>query len=213
MLRKLVSLGLLLCAPALWAGEIDGPEQVDPYKLIDCKVSGNWEAAIWEIEGPHSADMRTSENGMVVTWVAPPGKYTVRCVLVHFEQKRLAQEKLNVTIGDPSPNPPPPPPPPPPPEPGKRWVILIEESSERTTELASVLADQNNLWRNYLKSSGHRFRAWDKDVVPADGRRWLLECEKIPTLFIADENGTILYEGDPPKTSQGMLDLIKEHGG
>jgi len=203
-----------LCFSALLAvglaGDIVGPDKVEPYRLIDCEVSGDWEAAIWEIEGPFQADMRTSQNGMTVTWVAPPGKYTVRCVLVHFEQKKLSQDKLVVTIGDPEPNPPPPPPPP---VPGKRWVILIEETSERTPQLASVLVDAKNAWRPYLKDKGHQFRAWDKDVVPPDGARWLLECESVPTLFIADENGTVLFKGPPPETSAAMLALVKEHGG
>jgi hypothetical protein len=203
---------LLVCTP-LWAGEIVGPDKIDPYKLIDCSVSGEWEAAIWEIEGPHAADMRPSENGMKVTWVAPPGKYTVRCVLVHFEKKKLSQEKLEVVIGTPEPEPDPNPIPPPPPVPGKRWIILIEETSERTPQLASVLTDARNVWRPYLKTQGHYFRAWDRDNVPPDGVTWLAECESVPTLFISDEEGNVSYKGPPPSTPQAMLDLIKEHGG
>jgi len=208
-----VSAAILALGPLLWAGEIVGPEQVDPYKLIDCSVSGDWEAAIWEIEGPHAADMRTGENGMKVTWVAPPGKYIVRCVLVHFENKRLSQEKLEVVIGTPEPEPDPNPIPPPPPEPGKRWVIVIEESSERTPQFASVVVDARNVWRGYVKSSGHQFRLWDKDVVPADGVSYRERCKTFPTMFIADTEGTILYEGEPPTSSAQMLALIKEYGG
>jgi len=205
------SLAILALGSLLWAGEIVGPERVESYKLIDCEVSGDWEAAIWEIEGPHAADIRTAENGMKVTWVAPPGTYTVRCVLVHFENKRLAQEKLEVVIGTPDPDPDPIPPPPP--EPGKRWIIIIEESSERTPQFASMLVDAQNVWRGYVKSSGHQFRLWDKDVVPRDGASWRDKAQGVPTLFIADTDGRILYQGDPPTSSAQMLALIKEYGG
>lgn len=210
-MRRLVFAAAIFWSLPIFAGDIVGPEKVDPYKLIDCSVTGNWEAAIWEIEGPYTADMRTSQNGMVVTWVAPPGRYTVRCVLVHFELKKLAQEKLVVTIGVPEPDPNPIPPPPP--VPGKRWVIIIEESSQRSPQFASVLVDAQNVWRPYVESKGHKFRLWDKDFVPPDGASWLLECEKVPTMFIADEKGTILFEGTTPNSAAEMLALIKEYGG
>jgi len=112
------------------------------------------------------------------------------------------QASLEVTCGPPTP----------PPSPGKRWVILIEESSERTAAMAWVMT--SSIIRDYLVSKGHAWRAWDKDHVPADGVPYFRACEgKTPILFIVTAGGSILYRGPPPLDPESFVALVKQYGG
>lgn len=127
--------------------------------------------------------------------------------------KFAQQTSLEVTIGPfPDPGPDPEPDPKPDPTPGKRWVILIEESSERTPQLAWVMT--SSISRDYLAKQGHEWRAWDRDHVPEDGAPYLrLADGKAPTLFIVTAGGSILYRGPPPADPESLVALVKKHGG
>lgn len=193
MLVAVVAALCVLVGSALPA-EIAGPTQVEPYKLIDHKLSGSWESAIWEVEPSAGVDLRTTDNGKAVLWVAPPGRYTLRVVLVDFTRKKLAQDKLAVAIGNPQPGPGPTP------EPGPigklTWVLVVEETSATTREQSAWIHEP--AWRQQCASRGISYRVLDPDqraLVPPAFARWIdVAGAKLPAVVLVDDAGQYRVE-------------------
>lgn len=200
---------------------IDGPERIDAYKIVEMKVSGQWEAGGWRIRdvtvgrSPLNADKRVIDALGTCLWTAPPGSYDCEATLVNFTAKQFFQSAKIVTVeGEgPNPNPQPSPQPQPQPTPGKLWgCLIIEESANRTPAQAAVYTSQSV--RKLLQSKGLEFRLVDKDVAsPANLASWAARAgTDLPKLFIVPmnpENGKPLpYEGKLPADEKAMLDLI-----
>jgi len=190
---------------------IDAPAQVQPYRFVDVKVLGEFESAIFTVEPETGVDQRVSADGRVLTFVAPPGAYTVRVVAVSFSAKKLAQGKAVVTIGEapvppgPTPPTPPTPEPPKPPTPKVLWAIVVEETSERTKEQAAVLLSPKV--EAAFKATGGKLQiidGWDasgkrRDVGPLKLYVDRSEALKIrPLLVIVGPDGTVYHEGALP---------------
>jgi hypothetical protein len=149
-----VFLAATLAAIAVLAGEpstlIDAPDQVAPYKLVDAKINGDWESAIWELAPEGKADLRIAADGKSLIFVAPPGDYTLRAVVVNFTAKKLAQGKRAITIGDPKPPTPPEPPEPPlPPSPAAAAKQLAIDAAKKLPQGAELVADAAKLAQIY----------------------------------------------------------------
>jgi len=200
---------------------IDAPAQVAPYKLVDAKLSGEWESAIWSIEPEAAVDSRVSADGKLFTFVAPPGQYVIRNLAVNFTKKLVAQGKAVVTIGDAAPVPPGPTPPGPTPEPPKPvptalFGIVVEETKDRTPAQAALILSAEV--EAAFKQAGGQWRTidpWDntgkrKDLGAALNKYSARADElKIrPALFIAAPNGTVYYEGKLPATVAETLALV-----
>jgi len=117
----------------------------------------------------------------------------------------------------PSPQPTPVPPTPPPPEP--MWgALIIEESSQRTPQLAAILTNQEV--RKHFTDGKLAFRVADPDEVdaagktPADLAPWIAKAKTagLPRLFLLGTKGGELYAGPVPATAAALLNLVKSPG-
>ena len=95
----------------------------------------------------------------------------------------------------------------PPPTPGKRKVIILEESQDRTPAQAKIILSSK--LRKYLESKKHQFRVTDVDNVP----RGNVPRSPLPLLIIEDGGGNPIYSGALPKTVEDTIETIKAHGG
>ena len=220
------------------AVELDGPEQVEPGERFDVSAEGltipltafakaappqmEWRVLCGEATIRPRLELRVDMVDGKPIWAASPyatvtaskpGAIAVVLFVVQDGVGYLAS--LEVRVG---PFPDPDPDPTPEPEPGKRWVILIEETSERHLHpaVASLLVDSR--FQHYLTANGHRLRAWDRDLAQADNaplnaKGWIARAgDNLPRLFITSETGRILYEGPPPTASEAV-EFLKQHGG
>ena len=163
---------------------------------------------------------------------APKGNATISCewYVVDFD-KRLVESKfesVSFAVGDvPQPIPPKPPDPPPGPLPGKRAILLIEESSERTPEMANLLVSlRTGQAAKYFSSKGHSLVVLDKDSVGPDKlpsqviKAWepYFRDLKLPALIITDYDRTVppIYRGSVNPLVDGpdaIVNLVKKAGG
>lgn len=122
-----------------------------------------------------------------------------------------------VVVGGADPGPPPVPPAPDPkpkPDPapvpaGPLWLIVVEETSDRTPETAAVLGD-SGYWLG-LRAKGHKFRFYDKDSADATGKGYAKAVGDValPALLILGADGAVVGKPVPlPKTTAGIDALI-----
>lgn len=174
---------------------------------------------------PFAVDGESTINRATVT-VDAAGKATLR--VLYVKGQSIAELTYTLTRdGEPEPGPDPQPDPKPEPEPEPTppenlWAIIVEESLDRTPELAAVYASPKVRdlfeWR--------RFRVVDKDgPVDPDMEPWRQRAIKAacptgtcpltprafqPVLFLVDERGTLYYEGPPPNTIDLMVGLVEK---
>lgn len=222
MFRKLLFCLVALASSWLGAAEIKGPDgPVKPYKFIDVTVTGKWEAAIWEVQPFANVDQRTASNGMAFCFVAPPGAYKVRCVLVDFSKKKLAQETLEVVISGtdpPKPPDPPNPPNPPGPEPGAKQLMLFYQRDKLDNYPAGQQALLGSLkLQDSLKSKGHLLKGrfdpgvtGPDGVVPADLAPWFQAAkgQQLPCAIVAPMNGGQMVAYPLPADEAGLDKLL-----
>jgi hypothetical protein len=233
---------------AAWAAplELDGPDQVAVGERFDVSVEGlsiplsafatkgappqiEWRALCGDVAIRPRLEMRTEVIAGKVAWVGSPyatvtaqspGKIAI--VLMCVDAGGVGQlAALEVAVGpfpEPDPQPDPDPAPQPHPEPGKRWLLLIEESSQR--HLHPGLADliTSPTLRAYAREQGHQVRFWDKDLAraanaPPDALPWFSRAgADLPRVFVLTEQGNILYEGPPPAAADAVP-FLKKYGG
>lgn len=171
-----------------------------------------------------------------------PGTYTVKCAVlkVDWEKKKSSFRfvLLPVTIeGDIPPAPPPPPPGPDPPAPvptpptpgpgpgpmpvppGKRFLLVVEETGE--SPLWRSLIRDSTVVQSKLKAGGHVMRWVDKDVTdktgatPKDLAPYIERSrgKPLPRLFVVTQGGTVLFEGDLPSKDSEFVDILTKAGG
>lgn len=180
---------VLLLAPSLCFGQIDVPDQSEPYKPIvatvdanipdDAQVRGGWSVS-------NDVAFLPAPSGAAHLW-APPGTHTVsyRGVWVLTKEVQVDGEALPVLIdfgvvdlsadfrvADPDPEPDPEPDPDPTPGPIRSLqVTVVAESAQRTAQQAVLLYQL----RQWCAARGVPFFASDPDATGPDGRRpaWL----------------------------------------
>lgn len=82
------------------------------------------------------------------------------------------------------------------------WVLVLEESSDRTPEMAALLADP------WWHSSGVKFRVYDKDSADAADVVKAVGNTPLPALLIVDPKGKRLHVGKLPASIDGIKALI-----
>lgn len=103
----------------------------------------------------------------------------------------------------PSPSPKPGPNPPDPvPVVDTAWLVVLEESSERTPDAAAVI--------RALPSLGFAFRVYDDDSADAAGYLDAANGVSRPTLLVLDKNGNLLRAVGLPDTVDGLKRLVGE---
>ena len=148
-----------------------------------------------------------------------PGEYRV---LVDWNtgQNQLVAHTV-VVGGTPGPGPDPPPPDPTPPPPGPiqgMWIIVVEETNERTPQQGAVIGDP--LSRTWTTANGHHVRIVDRDSKdetgqpPQDVAGWIKEAEgaTLPRLFLVQPDGVARWSGSLPSTAAEFLKLLQQHG-
>jgi len=149
----------------------------------------------------------------------PPGEYFLVVVASADGSIDAAGAKLTVRSGEEVI--PPNPQPEPAPQPGRRWLIVIEESQQRTTQQAQVInslriPQQGGGLATYLDGKGHQVAILDRDQPAQPALAPYLEAAgdlDLPCVFIVDEAGTVLAKQPLPGTADDLLALLKSKGG
>lgn len=200
----------------------------------------------WQLS-PGLNSYKVSDQLLVVA--AKPGTYEIKYQIfwIHLEPITLYDKDGNeitvmqfVGCGDyddaatlkitgedpepePDPDPDPDPDPGPVPPPGKRFVLVIEESGEASAAEAKTLAGL----RRYLETQKHQWRFEDPDLRDASGNTpaWLADYlrrasdAKVQDPFIVigsflESGGINVLTIEPlPQTADEAIDLVKEYGG
>ncbi len=186
-MRSLIVL-LLMAWPAY--GQINAPQQIDEHTPIVCTSEQAADVYIWRVSG--AAKRVVLNNGSTIHVWAPPGEYdisltTISIVIDWQKQSKdvVYQEhsaKLKVgSVPDPGPKPNPNPLPPPP---GKRWALVVEETSQRTPA-------QSNLFLQLRKDLPlPRLLIIDKDATANSVKQYLSKVPQgmsLPVLCIVDQ--------------------------
>jgi hypothetical protein len=111
----------------------------------------------------------------------------------------------------PPPRPDPQPQPQPQPAPVKEQavcVVVVEETSARTPDVAKVLGDLA-YWRG-LTARGHKWRFYDKDA--AESAQYRAVIPAVPGMLVMQTDGKKLWSGPLPKTTAEVSDILKKVG-
>lgn len=114
----------------------------------------------------------------------------------------------------PGPGPVPPGPIPPGPEPGPvsgaAWIIIVDQTEQRTPTQAAVLGN-GPMWEGF-KSKGHGWRVFDYDNPYVAQAKYKLAADAVglPALLIVGKNGGLIDKVKMPETSAGMEEFVKK---
>ena len=208
MLRSLLCAGLLLAASVAVAAPpvLDLPAEVRPangYARLTPKtdaVSIRYVA----LDGVYAFPTDELKDGR--RFVLPvsglkDGRYRFVAVAAGKTGEQTEADFV-VVVGkavppDPDPRPDPKPDPKPQPDPapvvtGTVWLIVVEETADRTPELAAVLNDLA-YWQG-LRSKDVQFRFYDKDAHDPAAKSHLPAATKVglPALLVVDKSGKVL---------------------
>jgi len=203
----LAVLGLLL-STAFAAGQatITAPAQIADHKFVDVSVVLTEGTRLKATEpwlfSPAPGEVRYAADNLSCTFVGPPATYTITVRWINVTAFDWGESVATVVVGDAvPPDPQPTPDPTPTPVPGLRQIVLVEESEERTPELAQLITSKD--FREYVKSSGHSFFVVEADQPTTKELEGFKSLAKtLPMFFITDSSGTVLYKGAPPKASE-----------
>jgi hypothetical protein len=205
---------------------IDGPsEPIETRETCQLFVNGLEEAQLnsayaghFPREGTQFVAARTW-GGRPFIWfnAQDPGKYLIE--VIDFEGRRRA-EAIVVVEGE---NGPDPTPDPDPPNEGSRYLVVIEESSQRTPQLSNLLLRLRS--SDYLEENDHNLLIADQDGTNEQGqpipslKPYLDRAQEepaLPILFIVDGDSSpaeVYYQGPVPNTYQETIELLKRYGG
>jgi len=215
----------LAAPPKVPAGPpvIEVVEVAEQYNLIHVEaLSETATGHAWFIDGPRGFEdiVKLSPDSKRIVFTGPPGRYKLMLV-VQTKGGMLDQAHRIMFIEGIGPEPDPEPDPDPdPPMPGVRWLIIIEETDQRTNAHAAIYHSEK--LNAYLKAKGHPpRRLWDQDELDPNGKTPkslkpylnLADRDSLPVCFVADAGGRILHQGPLPVDADAVLDLLKEHGG
>jgi len=154
-----------------------------------------------------------ADDGSQVFLVRPYKPGTFRVVLWSEGDKRGAYSTLVLDATGGKDDPPPPvPDPKPKPDPapapaGPLWLIVVEETGERTPETAAVLGDAA-YWLA-LRAKGHKFRFYDRDSADAKRLGYVKAAgDALPALVVLDATGAVVKAVKLPATTAGVDAMI-----
>lgn len=212
---------------------IDAPDTVEPGKLIAIRMPPHLPFKIVP-EPQNKLSFIDEESGLrayLILEAKAPG-YTIKIdyAVVHPTDeeiksapwddrekfaKWLAEKRTDevyrderfVKVGEgPDPGPDPPGPGPSPVE-GPVWIIILEESSERSPATATILGDKAFIDRQ--QAAGNKFRVYDDDSPDAAAFSALTTIR--PALIVQSaKNGKVLKTMALPKDSAGIEAVLKE---
>jgi len=177
-------------------------------------------------DGAGKVESRTYKGKSVFTVEAvQTGRVEILIVPVGGDAKSVIRRTLDVSsnVGPrppPDPTPDPKPTPTPAPYTGKFSMVVIEETDVAANNRGQFFADKE--LRDYLATKlVGKPRIADKDVVDASGQPpkdlapYLNHAKGkgLPQLYLIAPDGTVLYEGDLPKTPAELIATVKKVGG
>lgn len=209
---------------------------------LDCKPEVEGEFTYvnkqWSFSPPKISSKQLPDGSLVFT--GPPGKYTIRCklivgekteagILIKDPERQIREYVTDVTImGDSKPEPIDDDEEEKEPEPiddgedeapptvvESAWVILIEETEDRSKHIDWLLIQQNqSLWQG-INNRGYKWRWYDDDS--ADAAKYLKDSDKVglPALLIYDKSGNLLGQKNAAeiKTADEFNAFIKKATG
>lgn len=125
-------------------------------------------------------------------------------LVVAYEEIALGLSSLNI-----SPKPEPPKPEPNPPEPAKSvsWVVVIEETADRTPAQAKVLADLK--WWQSLETRNIKWRHYDEDSDDAEVYKDTIRSLKLPAVVLLSKDGQVIAKFELPSTTAELERKLK----
>lgn len=188
-------LALLLVPTLVWSAEpkINGPEKIEEGKLLRLSISDLPKNATVEWESD-SLDFDGTDDGKFVgTGLRGPHKIVGRVFTLEGDRVRTKRLTHVVTIGEAKKDVPPPIPPNPnpnPPQPNElspdAWFMVIEETQERTSDIASML--EFSFWDSLPLKTGH-WHHFDQNSKTAQDKGYLDKAKA----EIIKSNGTLKY--------------------
>lgn len=115
--------------------------------------------------------------------------------------------------GDPGDNGPPTPPNPPPVT-GPLWLIVVDETANRTAGQGAILGDLA-FWKSF-EAAGHKWRIWDKDNPEVTKKRYMdfaVEAGGTPFLLILGADGKKLKAVLLPESEAAIRTLVNSISG
>jgi hypothetical protein len=91
------------------------------------------------------------------------------------------------------------------------WVIVVEETSQRTPAIARVLTNES-FWSG-LKARGLKRRLLDIDNPDAAPYKSKADQHGLPCLLILKASGDVLFEGPLPESHDSLEQAVKESTG
>jgi len=97
--------------------------------------------------------------------------------------------------------------------PGARTAIVVEESGDRPTWLATIILSEDV--RQYCEAKGHTFRAIDHDETSEQTKPYADAAEgDVPALVVGKANyGEVIKVTPMPKNVADTIQAIKSAGG
>lgn len=178
-----------------------------------------------------SEELKDPRKFLLPTHGLAPGKYRFIAVAAGSTGEQTRAD-FTVTVPDPKPKPTPVPPgpgpqpnpnppdptpnpKPAPAPPGKRFIVIVEETGDAVPARGLILANGELAAR--IADKGHKFRVVDKDNktatgnTPADLKPYLEEAagKTRPRLYIVAPDGTVCWFGDCPQGTDAGAQILK----
>ena len=91
------------------------------------------------------------------------------------------------------------------------WVVVVEETSERTPAVAKVLT--NEKWWSGLDARGLKKRLIDKDSPDAAAYKLMIDKHGMPVYMVLHPTGKVMAEGKLPATLDELESAVKKATG
>jgi hypothetical protein len=223
---------LLLCSPLQAQVRVKGAASYRTFDPIVLTATGGSGKAqyLWDVTSISGSAQAIEAGGTLYVW-ATPGFYSVRLTAIDFEGKKVERATYPFKVeGDvpvpPDPGPGPGPKPKPPSPGGPVKVLILEDAKARTQLSQARLSILFGLpMRTYLNKvcatdpgmdDGKAWTVQDKDTdLSALGAFWESARRRpragLPWIVIADQAGTIIFEGDLPADVPSTQALIGKY--
>lgn len=154
----------------------------------------------------YTVDVVDGKSGRVELIVIPKGVESADKII-----RRLIDANVSPQPPPVPPTPVPPRPDPSPPADRELWLIVVEETADRTPETAKLLNDFR-FWDG-LTARGHKARFYDSDSPDAKSRGYITKVTERPGLLILSQSGEVVSSGKLPADVAGVNAAIKKAGG
>lgn len=199
------------------AQTLEAPTKVNVYDPIVVKANVEKDSiCLWRVNKP--VNFISIENGTVLHVWAPPGKHEVEATIITVDwEKHLVsakQEKVIIEVIGQNP----PVPPKPLPTEKLSFILLLEESEERTVQMGRILNSQKLL--DWLKTKKLTLNVVDDDVknpqnqVPEQLKPYLMLGDQRPLLVLdSNKDGIdgVLFAGDFPLDVDNLIALLGKY--